>query len=55
MIYLVCVCLVLAAIFAYCFYQEFKNAPEMWLCKYCHNEVMGLDFCPYCGTKKEEA
>ena len=48
------VALTLAAFFGYCLYQEFKKAPEMWVCHYCNNEVLGLDFCPYCGTKKEE-
>lgn len=47
--------IILAAILGYTFYKEFKKAPEMWICHYCNNEVLGLDFCPYCGTKKEEA
>lgn len=52
MIYAVSV--ILFGALGYSLYKELTNAPEGWLCSYCHNEVQGLEFCPYCGIKKQD-
>lgn len=41
-------------IVAFLVYKDAKNAPEMWTCHYCNNEVTGGEHCPYCGISKEE-
>lgn len=46
--------LIIMALMGFWLWYEVKTAPGGWECQHCGEDVVGLDFCPYCQHKRGE-